>query len=91
MICNSWWRIDENHDHLILSHILKKVLCVGFNIDGAHGLHDFLLDPHRLNVAVSRAQALAVIVGSPKIADTYVNTADQMKLINRYCRLMEEG
>ena len=30
----------------------------------------FLLSPNRLNVAVSRAQALAVVVGSPELLET---------------------
>jgi predicted RecB family nuclease len=50
---------------------------------------EFLLNPNRLNVALSRAQCLAIIVGSPALAVTRCTSIEQMRLVNLYCRLME--
>lgn len=52
---------------------------------------EFLFDKHRLNVAISRAQILAVVVGSPKLERTRAVHLDQMKLISFYCRALQEG
>lgn len=48
----------------------------------------FLLDPNRLNVAVSRAKALSILVGSPEIAKAKCSSIDEMKLVNLYTRLI---
>lgn len=42
---------------------------------------DFLFDRHRLNVAVSRAQCLAVLVYSPRLRDAPCRTLDQLELL----------
>lgn len=52
---------------------------------------DFLLSPNRLNVAASRAQCLAIVVGSPKLALARCRTVDQMKLVNLFCWLMHHA
>ena len=52
---------------------------------------DFLLSTHRLNVAVSRAQALAVVVGSPALLSAPVRTTAQLRQVNALCRLVEEA
>ena len=51
----------------------------------------FLFDRHRLNVAVSRAQALAVIVASDRLSQSHVTTMEQLPLMNTYCRLIDEA
>ena len=51
---------------------------------------DFLLNPNRLNVAISRAKALAVVVGSPQIAEAKCNSIDDMELVNLYCRMLNQ-
>ena len=56
--------------------------------DTPHGL-DFLFSRERLNVAVSRAQALTVIVGSPSLLRTRCHTVDQLRLVNGLCRYVE--
>jgi uncharacterized protein len=56
----------------------------------ARGL-DFLLDRHRINVAISRAQTLAIVVGSPLIANTKCNRVEQMELVNLFCRVMQSN
>ncbi len=49
----------------------------------------FLYDIHRLNVAVSRAQALAVVVLSPALLDAAVASPEQLRQVNALCRLAE--
>ena len=56
--------------------------------DAPRGI-EFLYDTHRLNVAVSRAQALAVIVLSPGLLDASVRTPEQLRRVNALCRLVE--
>ena len=50
---------------------------------------DFLYDTHRLNVAVSRARALAVIVGSPALLEAPVQTPEQLRAVNALCRFVD--
>ena len=52
---------------------------------------DFLYDPHRLNVATSRARALAIIVASPDLIRVSCRTPHQMVLANALCRAWETG
>jgi predicted RecB family nuclease len=52
---------------------------------------DFLFDKHRINVAISRAQSLAIVVASPQIKNTSVNSAEQLKLVNLFNALCYEG
>jgi predicted RecB family nuclease len=58
--------------------------------DAPRGI-DFLYDTHRLNVAISRAKALAIVVGSPALLDAAVAKPDQVPLINAYCRYVESA
>ncbi len=50
---------------------------------------EFLYSRNRLNVAVSRAQCLVVIVVNPKLLEIPCTTVEQMKLINTFCWLDE--
>ena len=50
---------------------------------------EFLLHRNRLNVAISRAKCLAIVVGSPSIMMTRCQTVEQMRLVNLYCRIAE--
>ena len=50
---------------------------------------DFLYDPHRLNVATSRARAMAIIVASPDLIRVSCRTPHQMVLANALCRAWE--
>ncbi len=50
---------------------------------------EFLFSRNRLNVAISRAQCLAVLVASPKLLDVDCHTVEQMKLVNALCRFAE--
>lgn len=46
---------------------------------------EFLFSLNRLNVAISRAQALAAIFCSPRLLDVTCNTLDELRLVNALC------
>jgi uncharacterized protein len=50
---------------------------------------EFLYDKNRLNVAVSRAKCLAIVVASPELLHIRCNTPEQMELVNTLCWLRE--
>jgi uncharacterized protein len=50
---------------------------------------DFLYSGNRLNVAVSRARSLAVLVCSPELLVVSPRTPEQVRLANALCRLVE--
>lgn len=50
---------------------------------------EFLFSKNRLNVAISRAQCLAVVVASPLLAEAACKTVDQMRLVNTFCWLCD--
>jgi predicted RecB family nuclease len=49
----------------------------------------FLFSRNRLNVAISRAQCLAVLVCSPRLLETHCQSIEEMQLVNALCRLAE--
>jgi predicted RecB family nuclease len=49
----------------------------------------FLFSHNRLNVAISRARCLALLVASPKLLDIPCRTVEQMRLANALCRFVE--
>ncbi len=51
----------------------------------------FLFDRNRLNVAVSRAETLCVLVGHPRLAVTAVRTLQDLKRVNFVAALMAAG
>jgi superfamily I DNA and/or RNA helicase len=52
---------------------------------------DFLFSLNRLNVAVSRARALAILVYSPSLLHLRCTTPEQMRLVNAFCRFVEQA
>jgi uncharacterized protein len=46
---------------------------------------EFLFSKNRLNVAISRARCLALVVASPKLLDVRCTTPEQMALVNTLC------
>ena len=58
--------------------------------DAPRGL-EFLYDPRRLNVATSRARALAIVVASPRLVQAACGTPRQMSLVNALCRAWESS
>lgn len=61
-------------------------LCSSYGEYGSRGLA-FILDRNRVNVAISRAQCLAVVVADPRIAWATAGSLDEMKLLNLFCKL----
>lgn len=56
--------------------------------DAPRGM-SFLYDPHRFNVATSRALAMCVLVGNPSLFAPECRTPAQMKMANGFCRYLE--
>jgi uncharacterized protein len=56
--------------------------------DAPRGM-DFLYSGNRLNVAISRARGLAILVCSPELLAVSCRTPEQMRLANAFCRLVE--
>jgi uncharacterized protein len=56
--------------------------------DAPRGM-EFLYSLNRLNVAVSRAHCVAVIVASPALFTVHCRAARQMELANAFCRYLE--
>ncbi|MYF11959.1 MAG: TM0106 family RecB-like putative nuclease [Gammaproteobacteria bacterium] len=56
--------------------------------DAPRGM-EFLYDPHRFNVATSRAMAMCILVGSPALFEPDCRTPRQMKMANGFCRYLE--
>ena len=50
---------------------------------------EFLYSKNRLNVALSRAQCLAIVIASPRLMEVTCSTVEQIKLVNTYCQLNE--
>jgi uncharacterized protein len=49
---------------------------------------EFLFSANRLNVAVSRAQCLVVVVASPKLLETPCQSVEQLRLVNKFCQMV---
>ena len=61
-------------------------LCSSFGEYGSRGLA-FILDRNRINVAISRAKCLAIVVADPRIAATDAGSLAEMTLLNLFCKL----
>ena len=58
--------------------------------DAPRGM-DFIYSPNRLNVAVSRAKALFIMVASKKLFEANCKSPKQLKLVNPFCSLRESS
>ena len=47
----------------------------------------FLFSPKRINVAISRARALALVFASPRLLDPACPTLEEVRLVNTLCAL----
>ncbi len=56
--------------------------------DIPRGMH-FLFSQNRLNVSISRAKCLSILVSSPKLFSARCNQIEQMRLVNTLCWLRE--
>ena len=68
--------------------IIIYSLCSSSPDDAPRGM-EFLYSPNRFNVAVSRAKAIFIMVGSPKIFEPDCKSPEQIKLANPFCRFIE--
>lgn len=58
-------------------------MCTSDASESPRGL-DFLLNKNRINVAISRAQTLAIIVGNPNLANSAISSPEQLKLLSLF-------
>jgi uncharacterized protein len=65
-------------------------MCTSAGEEGGRGLK-FVLDQNRLNVAISRAQSLALVVGDPRLVEAGANSVDDMRRLNLYCWIQDVG
>lgn len=65
-------------------------LCSSFGEYGSRGL-SFILDRNRMNVAISRAKCLAIVVADPRIAMNEAGTIEEMMLTNLFCKIVRVG
>ena len=63
-------------------------LCSSCGEYGSRGLA-FILDRNRINVALSRAKCLAVVVADPRIASSTAGSINEMLLLNLFCKLAD--
>ena len=72
------------------AHVVIVSMCSSTLEESPRGA-EFLLDPNRINVAVSRARSLAIVVGSPDILRSRCQTIKEMELLNLYCWLVDHA
>jgi len=77
--------VDTFHAQEVAICILS--LCSSYGEYGSRGLA-FILDRNRINVAISRAQCLAVVVADPRISQAVPGSIDEMRLLNLFCKLL---
>jgi superfamily I DNA and/or RNA helicase len=65
-------------------------MCSSYGEYGSRGLR-FILDRSRINVAISRAKCLAIVVGNPRIAESAPGSIAEMRLLNLYCKITNEN
>jgi uncharacterized protein len=65
-------------------------LCSSFGEYGSRGL-GFILDRNRVNVAISRAKCLAVVVADPRIALSPVHSIPEITILNLFCKMLESA
>jgi superfamily I DNA and/or RNA helicase len=65
-------------------------MCASPGEFGSRGLK-FVLDQNRLNVAISRAQSLAIVVGDPRLVEASCGSIADMRRLNLYCWIQDAG
>lgn len=63
-------------------------MCSSYGEYGSRGL-GFILDRNRVNVAISRAQCLAIVVADPRIASATATSIEEMILLNLFCKIVD--
>lgn len=62
-------------------------MCASNAHDSPRGIK-FLLEKNRMNVAISRAQCMAIIVYSPNLIQSSVSTIEQLEMMNLFSHLL---
>lgn len=65
-------------------------MCASSASESPRGLN-FLFDKKRINVAVSRAQCMAIIVYSPALLEAVPNNIEQISMMNMFCQLVKNN
>lgn len=65
--------------------------CVAVDAEESPRGIDFFYSKNRINVAISRAQALVIVVGSPELCCLYINSVEQIQKVNLVSRLAYYG
>ena len=65
-------------------------MCASSANESPRGLN-FLFDKNRINVAVSRAQCMAVIVYSPALLESVPGNIEQISMMNMFCQLVKDS
>jgi uncharacterized protein len=68
------------------AHVVIVSMCASSLEESPRGA-EFLLSANRINVAVSRAKSLAIVLASPKLLTGRCQTIEQMELVNLFCWL----
>ncbi|WP_133127776.1 TM0106 family RecB-like putative nuclease [Legionella nagasakiensis] len=63
-------------------------MCASNANESPRGLN-FLFNKNRMNVAISRAQCMAIIVYSPALLEASAKNVEQLNLINLFCKLIQ--
>lgn len=63
--------------------------CTSSSLEDAPRGMAFLFDPHRFNVATSRARSTVIVVASPRLFEPDCRTPQQMEWANGFCRFAE--
>jgi len=63
-------------------------MCTSDASESPRGI-EFLFDNKRLNVAVSRAQSLAIVLANADLANTPANDIDQLRKVNMFSHLVQ--
>lgn len=63
-------------------------MCASNAEESPRGLN-FLFNKNRLNVAISRAQCLAIVVYSPSLLHAVPSSVEQTAMINVFCQLIQ--
>lgn len=58
--------------------------------EAPHGM-EFLFSRNRLNVATSRAKAVCILVGNPRLFEPECRTPEQMRMANAFCAYLERA
>ena len=71
------------------------VVCLGLDniqyctfVYKASILLNFIFSKNRLNVAISRAKCLSIVVGSPELANCMPKNVEEAKQLSRFCKVL---